>query len=241
VQGRLISGRELMLLGVAGTIALGMSTMIPVGNALAAPPTKAPAVSSVSPREGATSGGTEVTVMAKNVPTCEFTLTGPICPGLMVYFGTEPGLVVESTKKEGILVLAPSQAAAGATDVTVMTSGGTSAKSSADAFTYAGPPAEVIPGEIPVVTGVTQTHGARTGFNEVRIQGQHLTPNSGVCFECNGDVVHFGTKNVAVSEGSGTELAVVAPPNVTGTVDVTVTTNPGGTSATSEADHYTYE
>jgi hypothetical protein len=240
MQGNASLARRVSALGLTTAMVLGMAAIAAVGDALAAPRAKTPSVTAVSPREGPTSGGTEVMVSGKNAPTCGFTLTGPICPKLMVYFGNEPGLVFESGKK-GIKVFSPSQPAAGTVDVTVVTPAGTSAESSADLFTYNGPPAEIVPSEIPVVTAVEPNHGSHEGFNEVRIKGEHLTPNNSACVECNGDVVHFGPKNVAVSQGSSTELLVIAPPNTAGTVDVTVTTNPGGTSAMSASDHYTYE
>jgi hypothetical protein len=219
---------------------LAISTTAALGDALSAPPAKAPSVKGVEPDEGPTSGGTEVVVSGKDLPSCVFSLTKPTCPSLIVYFGTEPGLVFSSSKKE-VQVFAPSQPAAGQLDVTVVTPAGTSKIKKKDRFTYAGPPAKVVPGEVPVVTTVDPHHGSQAGFNEVRIQGEHLTPRDGVCVECNGDVVHFGTQNVAVSQGSPTELLVIAPPHAPGTVDVTVSTNPGGTSAMSEADDYTYQ
>lgn len=236
-----IPARRLRLLALAALSALATLAASTAGDALAAPPAKTPTVTSLTPREGPTSGGTEVVISGKNIPTCSPSFMTPNCPELIVYFGTEPGFVLESTKKGGIDAFAPSQPAAGTVNVTVVTRGGTSATSSADRFTYVGPPAEVTPGEIPVVSAVEPNHGPHAGFNEVRIKGEHLTPNNSACFECAGDVVHFGAKNVAVSQGSPGELVVIAPPGSAGTVDVTVTTNPGGTSMASEADHYSYE
>jgi hypothetical protein len=75
----------------------------------------------------------------------------------------------------------------------------------------------------------------------VIIKGEHLTPEDAVCVQCSGDVVSFGNQQVAVAEGSQRELEVFAPPDFPGFVDVTVTTNPGGTSARSLADLYEYE
>jgi LEA14-like dessication related protein len=93
-----------------------------------------------------------------------------------------------------------------------------------------------------VVSAVEPNHGPRAGFDQVIIKGEHLTPESSVCVPCTGDVVDFGVKDVSVTaEGTPHELLVIAPPHAHGTVDVTVTTNPGATSATSSADLYRFE
>ena len=51
--------------------------------------------------------------------------------------------------------------------------------------------------------------------------------------------VEFGATAGTVTADTGTSITVNAPAESAGTVDVTVTT-PGGTSATSSADHFTY-
>jgi hypothetical protein len=194
----------------------------------------------VSPNTGPGTGGTEVTITGNKLSSepCTFFPVGSGCPNVLVYFGTEPGLVVSASKKE-IQVFSPEQfSEVGTVNVTVVTPGGTS---KAVPFTYTSPPTAVIPGELPVVSAVEPNHGSQAGFNEVRIKGEHLTPNNVLCIQCNGDVVSFGGAKVAVAQGSSVELVVHAPPQAAGTVDVTVMTNPGGTSATSSSDRYTYE
>ncbi len=52
--------------------------------------------------------------------------------------------------------------------------------------------------------------------------------------------IDFGGTTATIKTDTATEITVESPAHAAGQVDVTVTT-PGGTSATSEADHYTYE
>ncbi len=137
----------------------------------------------------------------------------------MVDFGTiaATNLTVVSDTK----LTADSPAGSGVVDVTVTTPGGTSATSAADHFSYIATPA---------VTGLSPTSGPAAGGTLVTITGTGFTGAS---------VVDFGTI-------AATNLTVVSDTKITadspagsGVVDVTVTT-PGGTSATSSADHFTY-
>ncbi|HEY2180560.1 MAG TPA: IPT/TIG domain-containing protein [Solirubrobacteraceae bacterium] len=90
-------------------------------------------------------------------------------------------------------------------------------------------PAESVPA--PVVTAVTPGHGPTAGGTKVTIKGANF----------NGATeVHFGTKAVAVSAGSPTEIETVTPSGAAGRVHVTVTT-PTGVSAESRADTFLYE
>jgi hypothetical protein len=92
-----------------------------------------------------------------------------------------------------------------------------------------------VPGEAgssapPVVVKITPRAGRETGATKVRIVGKGLAGATGVMF---GSTV---AKSFTVV--SSTAIAAVSPAG-TGTVDVTVT-GPGGTSATSGADQFTY-
>jgi hypothetical protein len=222
-------------LGALATITiLAMSAGVPAASA------ETPSIKKISPSSGPGAGGTEVTISGKMLSTesCMFFPAGNGCPNLIVYFGIEPGLVVHATKKEIQVFSAEQFSEVGTVNVTVVNPTGTS---NSARFTYTAPPTEAMAGEVPVVSAVEPNYGAQAGFNEVRIRGEHLTPNNNGCVQCDGDVVHFGTTNVSVAQGSGTELLVHAPPHAAGMVDVTVTTNPGGTSAAGAADQYTYE
>jgi hypothetical protein len=113
--------------------------------------------------------------------------------------------------------------AAGAVDLTVATPGGTSATSAADRFTYVAPP-------VPTVTGLNQSSGSSLGAYTVVVLGSGFTGATRVA---------FGTTTASPAVLSDSALSVQVPARMAGTVDVTVTT-PGGTSATSAADHFTY-
>jgi hypothetical protein len=83
----------------------------------------------------------------------------------------------------------------------------------------------------PTVTGVNPNTGPTTGGTTVTITGTNLTGATAVM---------FGTvAATSFTVNSDTSITAVAPAESAGTVDVTVTT-PGGTSATSSADQYTY-
>jgi hypothetical protein len=165
----------------------------------------APVVSAVSPTFGPPLGGTSVTIVGSG-----FT------DATAVDFGTTsvPFTVVNPTT-----ITTTSPAGNGTVNVTVTTSGGTSATSAADQFTYE-----------PSVTGLSPASGSPSGGTVVTITGVGFTGAS---------VVNFGTTaltNFVVE--SDTTITIDSPPG-TGTVDVTVTT-PAGTSATSTADQFTY-
>jgi hypothetical protein len=112
--------------------------------------------------------------------------------------------------------------------VTVTTPGGTSVTSTADQFTYR---------NIPTVTSIASpSAGPLSGGNTVTIYGTGfgvgMTPVPTVSFG--------GTPATNVVVSAGPIITCTAPAaSVAGGVDVTVTT-PGGTSATSTADQFTY-
>jgi hypothetical protein len=201
-----------------------------------------PIVVTASPNAGPTTGGTEVTISGQQFgSSCGVSLPEPTCPNLIVYFGNQPGLVV-SAEANTIRALSPPHPA-GIVGITVVTpaSGPSSFLGFGPVFTYSGSTPVQTPGTPPVVRAVEPGRGPQGGFNRVIIKGEHLTPRDAVCVQCSGDVVSFGTRQVAVAEGSQNELQVFAPPGFPGFVDVTVTTNPGGTSARSFADLYAYQ
>ena len=118
-------------------------------------------------------------------------------------------------------ITADSPAGTGVVDVTVTTPGGKSATSSADHFTYIAAPA---------VTGLSPSSGPAAGGTLVTITGTGFTGAT---------AVDFGTTAATnFTVVSSTEITADSPAG-TGVVDVTVTT-PGGKSATSAADQFTY-
>jgi hypothetical protein len=137
-----------------------------------------------------------------------------------VKFGST-GAIDFSVNQAGTLVTAESPPGTGVTDVTVSTIGGMSVSSEADRFSY-------VPA--PGVSGVAPASGPESGGTQVTITGTNLTEAS---------TVEFGaTAAGGVVVNSPTSLTAEAPAG-TGMVDITVTT-PGGTSATTPADHFIY-
>ena len=171
--------------------------------AVAAAP--APVVTGLSPASG--SVGTTVTIAGSG-----------FSGATLVDFGTNPAqnFIVESAGE--ITAVAP--AGTGTVDVTVVTSGGTSATGSANQFTYQA---------APEVAGVSPASGS--AGTTVTIAGSGFSGAT---------LVDFGTNpapSFTVESADG--ITAVAPAG-TGTVDVTIVTS-GGTSATGSADRFTYQ
>ena len=87
------------------------------------------------------------------------------------------------------------------------------------------------PAAPPVVTGIAPASGPTAGGTSVTVAGTGFTDATSV---------DFGTvPATSATVGSDTSITAAAPPSAAGAVDLTVT-GPGGTSATSSADQYTY-
>ena len=172
----------------------------------------APTITGISPTSGPTAGGTTVTINGNN-----FTgLTGASA----VKFGSVNATSYIVNSATQITATAPA-GSAGTVDITVTTPGGTSATSTADQFTYMA---------APTITGITPNNGPVAGATVVIITGTSFTGAT---------AVKFGSNNAtSYTFNSDTQITATAPPGAD-TVDVTVTT-PGGTSATSAADQFTY-
>ena len=169
-----------------------------------------PTVTSISPSAGATAGGTSVTITGTNLSGATEVDFGP----------GHPANVTTDTSTQ-IVATAPS-GSVGAVDIIVTTPGGTSATTSADQFTY-----ELAP----TVSSVSPSAGPTAGGTQVTITGSHLLGAT---------EVEFGTGHPAsITTDTLTEIVVTSPSGSAGTDDVTVTA-PGGTSATSAADRFTY-
>src|SRR4029077_918173 len=175
-----------------------------------------PAVTAVSPKAGRTTGGNAISISGSG-----------FSGATAVAFGGVPASFLVNNSAS-ISAVAPAHTA-GTVDVTVTSVGGTSAASAADHYTY---------DARPTVTSVSPAAGPTAGGNTVFINGTNFVPASG-CTP-GGCSAKFGTVSASVSFVSTTQLKAVVPPHAVGTVDVTVT-NPGGTSATSSADHYPYD
>ena len=84
---------------------------------------------------------------------------------------------------------------------------------------------------IPTIVGISPTNGLTSGGTSVILTGINFTGTS---------AVKFGATNAtSYTVNSDTQITATSPAGSGGTVDITVTT-PGGTSATSSSDQYTY-
>ena len=167
-----------------------------------------PTVSGVSPDRGPEAGGSSVTITGTNLDEAA-----------AVEFGSSGATSFEVISPTSITAIAP--AGTSTVDVIVTTSGGASATSSADRFSY-------VPA--PTVTEVSPNKGPLAGGTSVTITGKHLNEATAVKFG--------STAASSVTADSETSVTAVAPAG-TGTVNVTVST-PGGTSGTGSADQFSY-
>lgn len=168
-----------------------------------------PAVSRVSPVKGPASGGTVVKI------------TGTGFAGITaVRFGAQSAsFTVTSPGK--ITAMSP-PGATGIVDVTVTSSGGTSAISTADHFKYT-----------PSVTAVTPNSGSTAGSTSVTVTGSGFALGSSTIFK-------FGSpKATAVNCGSSTKCTMLSPPHAAATVQVKATVN-GIASPKSSGDQFTF-
>jgi large repetitive protein len=169
-----------------------------------------PSVSSLSPRTGSIGGGTEVTITGANLAAATQVTFG----------GTAAGFWVNSDTS--ITAISPAAEAADNVSVRVTSIGGRSATSSSTRFTYTI--------TTPTVTGVDPNTGPADGGTWVTISGTDLSGATEVDF---GGVAAYFWVN------SDTSITALSPTADPGTVDVTVTTIGGRTSAASAVDQFT--
>jgi hypothetical protein len=172
----------------------------------------APSVSSVSPNNGTISGGTSVTITGAH-------LSGATA---VEFGGTATGFTVNSDTS--ITAYSPAGESPDTVDVTVTTTGGTSAASVADQFTYTAVPA-------PSVSNVSPNSGPVTGGTMVTIAGTGFT---------NATEVDFGGIPAGFTVNDDTSISAYSPSgSAAAPVDVAVI-SAGGSSAASVADQFTY-
>ncbi len=171
-----------------------------------------PVVLNLTPSTGPTSGGSAVTILG----------TG-FTAATAVSFGSLPAISFTVLSDNVISAIAPAEKA-GPVDVSVTTAGGQSALSSNDHFTFTLPPP-------PVVTGLSPASGSTPGGTVVIIGGMNFTGAT---------LVDFGNvADTSFTVNSDTQITVVAPAEMPGPVDVTVTT-PEGVSSVSGFDTFNY-
>jgi YD repeat-containing protein len=170
-----------------------------------------PSVTGLVPGAGPLLGGTSVTITGIG-------FTGASA----VFFGTSSAQY-QVNSDTSITATAPG-GNEGFVDVRVTTPVGTSAISPADRFRYL---------SAPVVTSVTPNSDFTAGGTSVRITGSNFF-GAGL-----GTTVSFGPNAATITSLLDTVIMATAPAHFAGTVDVTVTTV-GGTSTASTADQFTY-
>ncbi len=171
----------------------------------------APVVTSVTPDEGAISGGGEVTIAGTGLAEASF-----------VHFGGAAAKITADSSSS-ITVLAP-EGSPGPVDVTVTGRGGIrSSETAADHYTYYVPK--------PSVTAVTPDEGPTVGGTTVQIKGSNLAGAS---------YVEFGGTYAPVLSATEGTLTVHSPQHVAGVSDVVVYAPDGVRSEESSADRFTF-
>jgi autotransporter-associated beta strand protein len=200
--------------GTAGTVDVTVTTSAgpsPISSADQFIYGAVPTVAAISAAEGPVAGGTSLWIIGTDFSAAT-----------AVDFAATPASNVEVVSDTLITATSPA-GTAGTVDVTVVNPVGASATSAADQFTY---------DSVPTVTAISSSAGPLVGGTPVTITGANFTASA---------TVDFGiTPAIAVTVMSSTQISATSPGGTPGTVDVTVAT-PGGASATSAADQFTYD
>ena len=169
-----------------------------------------PTLTAVNPNAGPMAGGTSVIITGTNFTAAT-----------AVNFGATPAASFTVNSATQITAVAPAEAPA-TVDVTVTTAGGTTALSAADQFTFLA---------APTVSSLNPTFGSTAGGTSVIITGTNFTGATAVSFG--------GTPAAGFVVNSPTQITATSPAHAAGVDNVTVT-SPGGTSAISPADQFTF-
>ncbi|MGP0090722.1 MAG: IPT/TIG domain-containing protein, partial [Xanthobacteraceae bacterium] len=198
-----------------------------------------PTVSSISPNNGPTSGGTFVTITGTNfaqavdvVVTTPAGNSGSSGAGLFIY-NDVTAVTVGGTAATSLTILSPTQitvntppGVAGVTDVIVTTTSGNSGNSGVNRYAYT-------PGG-PSVSSIGPTFGLTTGGNQVTITGSNFVPGTFQGSTAPATTVTIGgtaATNVVLTPGNTTTLTATVPAGTAGYADVQVSTPAGTTDA----------
>jgi hypothetical protein len=184
-------------------------------------PFLAPAVTGLAPASGPSQGGTSVVI------------TGTGFNGALgVRFGSTAASSFNVDSDTQITAVSPAANVSGDVDVKVTTNAGASNTTAGDHFTYLDGAAPA-PANAPTVTGLSPANGPGDGGTTVVITGTGFTGASDVSFG--------STAADSFNVDSDTQITAVSPAaNMSGVVDVTVTTSAGSSSATSD-DQFTFD
>lgn len=174
----------------------------------------APTVTAVSSTAGPTVGGDTVILTGTGFSAAPAT-------GAVQFGGATAIYIINSNTQ--ITAIAPANAP-GTYNIRVSTPGGASAPATANMYTYVA---------APTVTTVSPASGPSVGGTTVTIIGSGFAAAPGT------GAVWFGGAAASYTINSNTQITATAPANLVGNYHVTVTT-PGGTSATSGANQYSY-
>lgn len=176
-----------------------------------------PAIQSVVPRAGATTGDNRVTISGSD-----------FSGATSVDFGSVPAASFNVDSDQAITAYSPAESA-GTVDITVTGPDGTSPIDPADRYTFV-----VL---VPKVTGVTPDFGSEAGATPVTIDGT-LFGKNGLNKVL---AVDFGSTPAESYEVTGSKTIDAVSPPGTGTVDVTVTTGRGTSAINEPGDEFTYQ
>jgi IPT/TIG domain len=174
--------------------------------------TYGPTVTGVSPATGPQAGGTTVTIRGAG-----------FSGATAVTFGSVPATRFTVTSATVITATSPAGTPSSVA-VTVTAPGGTSPTSTADLFTYIAPP--------PSVTGLTPSSGPAAGGTVVTLTGGSFTGATTVSFG--------GVPAATFAVSSATTITATAPAGTPTAVVAVTVTGPGGTSAVTTSDTFTY-
>lgn len=191
----------------AGTVSVevtttdGASTTLPSGFTYT---TTSPSISSISPSEGSTAGGTVVTVNGANFSN-----------GATISFGGTAASSVSYLNSTQLKATTPAHAA-GAVDVQVKNPDGSST-TLPSAFTYGSTTFSV--------NSVSPISGPADGGTTVTINGSSFQSGASVTFG--------GLAATSVTVSNSTTIVAVTPPHASGAADVTITNSNGQSAALS--------
>jgi hypothetical protein len=171
-----------------------------------------PAITSISPSSGLSTGGTTVTITGSNFTGATKVTFGPVAATSFT--------VVSSTE---ITAVSPAEAP-GSHYIVVYTPGGYAPNNSSDLFTFNPPP--------PAITSISPSSGPAAGGTTVTITGTNLGGATKVTF---GPVA--ATSFTVVSS---TEITAVSPAEAAGSHYIVVDT-PGGVAPNNSGDLFTFQ
>lgn len=198
---------------VALTVFAADGTSIGTARTLTVGKLPPPAIAKLTPRTGAATGATSVTISGSH-------FTGATA----VHFGSAPATGFTLNSATSITAISP-PGTSGIVDVTVTGPGGTSATSAADGFKYG----------LPTVTSLNPAAGPRAGGTAVTVTGSGFAPGASAT------AFRFGkTPAGKVKCASSATCTLTSPAgHKAGPVDVLATVA-GATSRKSAADRFTY-